>query len=60
MIRKQGRIPDNVSRVQLGRGSDAVQIAFLWDFAHRDGQTNGATNRRSDLKSWIVATKNRN
>ena len=46
---KQGRIHDSISRVRVGRGFDAVYIAFRQKFQQRDRRTNQRTDRQSDL-----------
>ena len=47
--RKQGRIHDSISRVRVGRGFDAVKIAFRQKFQQRDHPTIRPTDRQSDL-----------
>ena len=47
---KQGRIHDNISHVRVGRGKDAVYLAFRCDFAQRDGPTNRPTDRVTHKK----------
>ena len=51
-IRKQGRIHNSISHIQVGRGIDASLITFRLDFPLQDGPTDGPTdqltNRRTD------------
>ena len=48
---KQSHIHDSISRVQVGRGVDALKKAFLQRFQQRDGRT--------DLQSRVYATKDK-
>ena len=46
---KEGRLHDSISRVWVGRGNDAVLVAFRQKFQQHDRRTNGRTDQQSDL-----------
>ena len=60
LLAKQGRIYVSISRVRMGRGSNAVKIDFQQKFQKvcwSNGWKDRPTDRQSDLLSRMYATK---